>query len=294
MYDNILDTKNRFRIKHCPCGKSNKDVKFIPFINFNDKGYCFSCDKSFYPENELTNKPLVSISRRYKGRKQETPKSTISNDLLLNSLTNYSENNFIVFLLNNFGLDETNKAIRKYLIGTSDHWKGSTIFWQKDKTGSIRSGKVMLYNSTNCKRVKEPKDHINWVHILQKIKVFNLKQCLFGEHLLKENDHSIIGLVESEKSAVIASIKLPEYTWLATGGKQNFKHDLVGCLKNRDVVLFPDLDAHKQWSEKAIELSKIANFQVSEFVIRHSENGTESGVDLADIILKNTKPIKLD
>ena len=35
--------KNRFRVKHCPCDKSNKDGKFVPFEEYENRGYCHSC-----------------------------------------------------------------------------------------------------------------------------------------------------------------------------------------------------------------------------------------------------------
>jgi len=39
--------KNRKRVKQCPCGKSNKDGKFSPFVGYIDKGYCHGCSKFF-------------------------------------------------------------------------------------------------------------------------------------------------------------------------------------------------------------------------------------------------------
>ena len=32
--------KKRFRVKLCPCGKDNKDGKFVPYVGFENKGYC--------------------------------------------------------------------------------------------------------------------------------------------------------------------------------------------------------------------------------------------------------------
>ncbi|MBT4969895.1 MAG: hypothetical protein HOM80_12890, partial [Bacteroidetes bacterium] len=42
--------KKRFRVKNCPCGKSNKDGKFVPYIGYEDKGYCHSCGETFLPD----------------------------------------------------------------------------------------------------------------------------------------------------------------------------------------------------------------------------------------------------
>ena len=45
----ILD-KKRFRVKHCPCGKDNKDGKFVPYVGYENKGYCHSCGEIFLPK----------------------------------------------------------------------------------------------------------------------------------------------------------------------------------------------------------------------------------------------------
>lgn len=43
---------------------------------------------------------------------------------------------------------------------------------------------------------------------------------------------------------------MPEYVWLATGGKQNFKAEKCECLKGRKVILYPDLGAFEDWKTK--------------------------------------------
>ena len=58
---------------------------------------------------------------------------------------------------------------------------------------------------------------------------FNLNQCFFGEHLLLNNKKPV-AVVESEKTAVIASICFPEFVWLAVGSKQN--------LNRKEVMLY--------------------------------------------------------
>jgi hypothetical protein len=67
-------------------------------------------------------------------------------------------------------------------------------------------------------RVKGPQAFVSWAHSELKLHDFRLKQCLFGEHLLK-NSSSPVMLVESEKTAVVMSHFIPDYIWLATGGK---------------------------------------------------------------------------
>ena len=59
-----------------------------------------------------------------------------------------------------------------------------------------------------------------WVHTNLKAAYllqpeWRLTQCLFGEHLLNDKDkvNATVALVESEKTAVICSLLLPEYIW---------------------------------------------------------------------------------
>lgn len=76
-----------------------------------------------------------------------------------------------------------------------------------------------------------------------------------SEHLLNDKDkvNANVALVESEKTAVICSLLLPEYIWLATGGKSQF-NDRLMVLKGRKVTAFPDIDGYDEWRKKAKEL----------------------------------------
>ncbi|WP_394341409.1 DUF6371 domain-containing protein [Salinimicrobium sediminis] len=60
-------------------------------------------------------------------------------------------------------------------------------------------------------------------------------ECLFGLHLLNSDKQKAIALVESEKTAVIASIAFPQFIWMATGGLMNLKGPHADNL-----IFFPD------------------------------------------------------
>src|SRR5207237_1500202 len=62
---------------------------------------------------------------------------------------------------------------------------------------------------------------------------------LFGEQLLT---NKIICLVESEKTAVIASFFYPQFDWLATGSRNGLTDDKISVLFNRQVYYLPDAD----------------------------------------------------
>jgi len=80
----------------------------------------------------------------------------------------------------------------------------------------------------SCNTTPLPEDTLNtkavqfWVH--NKLKKsrelpenFNLLQCFFGEHLLKIYPYKYVAIAESEKSAIIANMIMPELIWLAAG-----------------------------------------------------------------------------
>ena len=88
----------------------------------------------------------------------------------------------------------------RYRIGTSNHWPNATIFWQIDQQQKVHTGKIMLYDYHTGHRVKDPFNHIAWVHKSENTKNFHLKQCLFGLHLLRP-DTKIVAIVEAEKDS---------------------------------------------------------------------------------------------
>jgi hypothetical protein len=141
---------------------------------------------------------------------------------------------------------------------------------------------------------------ITWAHAVRESPCYdpnyNLQQCLFGLHLLSGNN-KIVAIAESEKTAVVASMYIPEYVWLATGGKGNFalidKAAAAGYFDGREVVLFPDLQATADWESKARDLrSKYKlDIYVSDYLEQvATEQDREQGLDLADFLLRNPLP----
>lgn len=72
----------------------------------------------------------------------------------------------------------------------------------------------MCYNPENGHRIKGPQAFVSWAHSELQLSDFHLKQCLFGEHLLKSSASSSVMLVESEKTAIIMSHFIPDYIGL--------------------------------------------------------------------------------
>jgi hypothetical protein len=204
---------------------------------------------------------------------------------LLDKMYNEKQTDHLTeFLKMRFSKDEVFKATQNYLItGTNICWFYSTVFWQIDDKEQIHAGKIMQYDRFTGKRVKEFYNHINWLHKATKEPDYNLCQCLFGLHRVTEDYQKTIAIVESEKTAIIMSVLLPHYIWIATGSKGNFKFEMLKPIKKRNIVSFPDKGEYNNWLNKATELNAIGfKIAVSDLI---ELTDFENGYDLADYYL---------
>ena len=225
---------------------------------------------------------------------QPKPTDYIDSNIMRRSLTNYDKNPLFSFFTGMFGKKEASRLFQLYHVGTSKKWGGSTVFWQIDRQGRVRAGKIMLYNPATGHRVKEPKSYVSWVHTELGLEHFNMKQCLFGEHLLADYPTKAVAIVESEKSALVASHFMPDFVWLATGGIHGcFKVDNIGVLKNRAVIFCPDLGAKKIWLEKVKLLSSVCSKVVFSDKLEQcaTNEQREKGLDIADFLLMTDTPM---
>lgn len=96
----------------------------------------------------------------------------------------------------------------------------------------------------------------DWLHTMVDEDVaFEYTQTLFGGHSLNCFPSAKVGVVESEKTAVIASIYFPDMAWVSVGSESNLTAYDSSCsimkpLRNREVILFPDLGAEDSWTAK--------------------------------------------
>ena len=242
-----------------------------------------SCKYHKSPNKEnYTITPIESVKKT---------RSSINKIEVANHRKDFKCNNFIQFLKKQFTTEKIKESILKYSIGTSSHWNGATVFWQIDNQGQVRTGKIMLFDINSGKRIKKPYSHINWAHKILKLPSYELKQCLFGLHLINRYERQTIAIVESEKTAIMMSMFAPEYLWLATGSKTNFKGELLEPIKNYKIIAFPDKSEFNDWSKKTIDLRKIG-FQINCSRIIEDKN-VEDGYDLADHYLDKKTEIKI-
>lgn len=281
-YKYSLDSSSKKFV--CPrCGKQT----FVKYIENANGNYL---DDEFGRCDRETNCAFHNPPKNNKGGffvccKPKPKPSFHSLEIVEKSFSRNEENNFIEFLKTLFTEDEVKGVRSKYLIGTSKHYKGATIFWQIDNFECVHAGKILQYIPETGKRAKstDGKGLINWVHSLNKTEDFHLEQCLFGLHLINETNQKTIAIVESEKTAVIMSVFKPEYTWLSTGSKQGFKQAMLEPIKGYKIIAFPDKSEFEDWNHKAIELNaKGFKVFVSDWI---EKSDLDSGSDLADIFI---------
>jgi len=196
-------------------------------------------------------------------------------------------------------------AAEVYRLGT---WKGGeVIFWSIDNHQNVCEGKIMTYLhdghrshdtkpstvSTKLKYTDHPVLPREW----------QAHRCLFGLHLLADANPKevIVAIVESEKTAIICSERMPiisggkeRVIWLACGGLTMLSPDMFLPLKGHRIILFPDTDdkgaAFKLWSDIASDTQKKLGHPifVSNILERlASDNQKLRKIDIADFIIES-------
>ena len=267
------ETSKKYR---CPSCNKKRFVRFIDneTNQLADEQYG-RCDRAIECKYFLYPKDNVILSDiKYIAPKEP---SFIDPGLVKKTMNQYNINPFVKFLNSRYERKIVEDIIDKYKIGTANSFEGSVVFWQIDNHSRVRSGKIMKYNSETGKRSKL----ITWVHKKINMPGFELRQCLFGLHLINREVKKV-AVVESEKTAILFSIERPDFVWLATGSLNNFKRDLLLPLKGIIVKVFPDKGAFERWNKVADDCNKEGfNIEVSRILERADVN---SGDDIADYL----------
>ena len=304
----------------CPeCGRKACFTRYVDGegqIAFPDNvGKCDhinSCGYHYTPKEYFNDNPAVKEALTGKDGYSNVISSTIKPAMKLSpkpqsqisflpyawvelSMQRFDINPLYRYLVTVAGKEKTDRLFSLYKVGTSKMWNGATVFWQIDLNGNVRAGKIMGYDAKTGHRVKEPFSQVSWVHSVRKIPDFHMRQCLFGEHLLAyaSSMARTVAIVESEKTALIAALFIPDLVWLATGGMHGcFNSEAMQVLRGRDVILFPDLKATDEWHRKIKVLQSICKSATcSDLLERMATDGQrEAGLDIADFLLMEDTP----
>ncbi len=281
------------------CGKGGDAVAFL--MKYNRMEYpdalrhlaaMYNIETEETP-GRPTQHPAPQIAPRLKTPPPAAPPSFIPKSDFRQSLKEYDKNNFAAFLVNRFGKQTAADLIGRYAIGTAKG--GKALFFYIDSRGNVRSGKRMQYNPITGKRIRtESGKDADYIHTRE----FNYVPCWYGEHLLPKRPGAPVAIVESEKSAILASLYLPAFVWLAVGGISGLPSspDRWKVLEGRPIVLYPDCDPpakdgktpFQKWSERAEALHKLGyRIAVSDLLESTATDTIRANkYDLADYLLK--------
>ena len=230
---------------------------------------------------------------------------SIPADVYRASLVHYERNTLARLLRQHFGRGVADELLSRFQVGTSAHWPGACVFWLLDEQGRARGGQVVLYDDTGH-TVKQPRRCTTWAHTalahacqrrghappawLADYEAHGQKSpCLFGlPQLATAPAGQPVALVESAKTALLATPYYPRFVWLATMGLSYLTAERLAPVQGRRLVLFPDAGALTPWQRKADELRGLG-FDVTvsaelENLATEAERG--AGLDLADVLLR--------
>jgi len=266
-------------------GKCNRESKC---------GYHYT-PKQFFLDNPNLNETTRQACDLHNSKpfvaKQQTllPVGTIPFSYVERSASYQS--NFVRFLCEFLTTEQISSIGNKYAIGATKNKE--IIYWQIDSNGKVRTGKIMQYDPLTGKRIKHESGAIDWVH--NKLKKsgtlpedYNLQQCFFGEHLLTIDPEATVCIVESEKSALISAAIFPNEIWLAAGGINGLSDVKCKVLENRTVILYPDLNGYNKWLDKAIEIKKELNCDITVSTLLEDIStpaAKTQGLDIADYMI---------
>ena len=295
----------------CPqCKRKYSFTRYIDTYNNNEYvsesvGKCNRIDKCGYhytPKQYYTDNPWKRESsggwthgqilrENVRVSSVQPPTSYIPEWVATGSLRRDSTH--MQWLRTTFGTDEAERIRQLYGVGgTRD---GRVVFWQRDTQGLLRTGKIMAYDPATGRRTKGA-GSCDWAHsiMLREGRIaqpYNLKQCLYGEHLLGHEAYATatVAIVESYKTAHVGAIVLPEMLWTATDSLQGLTAERLMPLGGRRVVLYPDEGRGEEiWREKICDIAREVGFDytISNAIsLYDSANiGPSAGRDIADLV----------
>lgn len=189
-------------------------------------------------------------------------------------------NTFIDFLLTLFEQPKVAEAVERYCIGGDSMCR--TIFPNIDQEGRCVGGAVIPYLPNGHRDKSKGASNIH-SELRRKDKTLPTQgdQVLFGSHLLRLYPTASVGVVESQKSAVILSVIYPNLIWLATAGMTNFNARLLAPIYDRNIVAYSDANGVRVWTERAKELP-FKNIRISDWW-RYAQDEKE---DICDVVIR--------
>lgn len=253
----LLDTNNGLRIdeKYGKCDRVNNcGHEFFPW---QDVGF-------IHPDTNTAKQiSSIQIEQKFVGYTNFTA-----------TQSGFESNTLLEWLVERFDPVVVNMLVKEYKVGSIGD--GDTVFWQINQEGKVCNGIRYTYLSNGHRDKSRPPSYLYTAQ-------HGYNTCLFGEHLLgKYAKDNIVAIVESEKTAIIGSAFYPEFIWLASNGSNGLSNRKIQVLRERKVMLVPDLDkAGRSSFQKSKDNLEAIGCKVDFLDLFPDE---ESGRDLCDIL----------
>jgi hypothetical protein len=276
--------------KHiCPSCGVKKFVKYNPPIpeHFGKCERIGNCGYELIATVETLKKEGVEFAKIE--RREEKPiswlypkQAIIDAYLFNNTLTNFHT------WAQSIGIPQ--EHLDKWNVKADKH--GNTVFLFKNREGQWCNYKIGEYNAEG----KRNKDR-GFYTLKAKSETEKYMFPLFGEHLLtKENKQQIVCVVESEKTAIVASHFYPEFVWIAASSAnglstgENGTNDRVSPLIGRRVWWLCDAD---KAGRSNTSLRNLEKFGITHQTLDLFPQLTD-GSDIADFLAANKNKPRLE
>lgn len=302
----------------CPsCGSSDgfagvMAIDGAPCGDPQRHGKCFSCDVMIWPDD------APSSEARPNQQTERKPSAVVRAGLIAETSAQTSNLHSVLI---NIGGEGMAAHLRQWNIGTDG--EGRTLFHYINSRGQHQTTKGIAYDAAGSRISEGPQAGARFgVRMPSGYVPLTSKEghtsCLFGEQWTQAgqsmidyrnpaqprkwayDDRTPVVLVESEKTAVVASYMMPNLIWIATGGTNGITKDKATALRDRVVLIMFDCDrAGREAATKAAQIignaggkpiHEIDGKPVQDHVFR----GAADGFDIADHVMETLSIMAAD
>lgn len=141
-------------------------------------------------------------------------------------------------------------------------YKGEALLLMTDANNVVRDAVVLMFDEGTP--FAEYENHRREEEFRRLIGSNYSHDVMFGGHLAKKNPKKIVAVVQDEMTAILGSIVLPDFTWVAAGYGRNLTIASIESMHACRVRLFPDEMAADRWRSIA-DVKKLPNVSISLF-----------------------------
>lgn len=217
------------------------------------------------------NKPDGSIEPRELPKVEEKPQLYVDASKV-DAWENDLSSNFHTWAKS---LGVSDDHLKKWGIGTD---RGQTVFVHRNIKNEVWTAKFIQYTEGGSR------DKDRQGYYMKSPKEGKYHVCLFGENLLTDKR---VCIVESEKTALIASFFYPNFDFVATGSCHGLTEEKIGVLVGR--ICFNLMDADIAGRQKGSIQKRLAQWNITHQNLDLFPNN-DDGYDLADAIRDGLGP----